>query len=188
MPDTGWKNPTAVDAASDWTNSSNVLVSDSVYATTGTAGKIVVPKTFILLPLLGAGFVGHYYVVSNIEVQVEAYVSGIGTKNVTLDGNLSWDNGSTWTSATRSASWVSTEGKSYKSLTGFEAAQNGITWNRAWTESELSNANFLCKITVASITSFATVFCDNIQVKVTYARVRHGTRAVLYDEERLLSI
>ena len=99
-------------------------------------------------------------VIQGLEVRVDARAdSTAGAPKTCVQ--LSWDGGTTWTTA-----------KSTATLTTAEAAYTlggpADTWGRAWTATQLNNTNFRVRvINVASSTS-RDFSLDWVAVRVTY--------------------
>ncbi len=143
----GFKAPTATgELYNEWTNGSNALTSDDVYATAASADLRQSYSVF--------GFnVPAGNTVTGIEVKLEASGStGAGTIQVAL----SW-NGDESVTATKATSV----------LTGSDAVYTlggaSDTWGRSWSPSDLSGGNFFVR--VIDQPDQNTVKVDAIQVK-----------------------
>ena len=83
--------------------------------------------------------------------------AGISSMSV----ELSWNGGTTWTSAKTDATESTTE----QSTTLGGSAD---TWGRSWLVSELSNTNFRVRVTSTSDDTARDFFLDWVPVQVTY--------------------
>jgi hypothetical protein len=140
-----FKRPTA--NAGNWTNAQNAYDNtNGTYATddTGTTNN----------------FTGHSFsvpgsnAIAGIAVKLE--VSGT-TAAGSIDVQLSWDGGTTWTTAKTTATLTTTD---------VVATLGGPSdlWGRTWTAAEFSNPNFAIRLTGSPSTN--TVQVDEIQVRV----------------------
>lgn len=77
--------------------------------------------------------------VKGIEVRLDASVDSVGSNNPTMCVQLSWDGGTTWTSAKQTARLTTAEA-SY--LLGGAAD----TWGRSWTAANLANTSFRVRV------------------------------------------
>jgi hypothetical protein len=95
-----------------------------------------------------------------IEVRLDAKVdSSSGAPKLCVQ--LSWNGGSSWTSAKQTPNLVTAE-QSY--LLG----GSSDTWGHAWTLSELSNANFRVRVIDISTSSSRDFSLDWVTVRITY--------------------
>ena len=102
--------------------------------------------------------------IDGIEVQLDWYVDSIAD-TATIDVELSWDGGTSWTSAKTATNESATE----VSETVGGAAD---TWGRAWSVSELSNANLRVRITSScggAGCASRDFFLDWVPVKIHYS-------------------
>jgi hypothetical protein len=113
----------------------------------------------------------HHYSNYNFNIPATAVIQGI---QVRLDARadatggspkicvqLSWDGGTTWTTAKSTTTLSTTEAT-------YTLGSISDTWGRTWTSSNFSNANFRLRvIDVASNTS-RDFFLDYVAVNVTY--------------------
>lgn len=95
-----------------------------------------------------------------IEVRLDARVDS-ASSSPKLCVQLSWNGGSSWTSAKQTPNLTTTE-QSY--LLGGPAD----TWGRAWTLSQLSNANFRVRVTDVSTSTSRDFSLDWVTVRITY--------------------
>lgn len=145
---TGLLSPTASVAGGGWTNPNNAFSSNNLYATSTNGGQAVNYTTFgITIP---AG-----QQIDGIEVLVEGSTTG---RDINVD--LSWDNGTTYTTAVN----LNFGGAPDQTLT---AGGTANTWGRAWNPTtDFTNANFRVRIT--STGGGGTFSMDHVQVRVTY--------------------
>jgi hypothetical protein len=95
-----------------------------------------------------------------IEVRLDAKAdSASGAPKLCIQ--LSWNGGSSWTSAKQTPNLTTAE-QSY--LLGGPAD----TWGRAWTISQLSNANFRVRVTNISTSTSRDFSLDWVTVRITY--------------------
>ncbi|MCH8920266.1 MAG: DNRLRE domain-containing protein [Chloroflexi bacterium] len=98
--------------------------------------------------------------ISGIEVRLDWWMDDIlGTNS--MDVELSWDGGTSWTSAKIGASETTTEQT-------FSLGGPADTWARTWTDSEFSDANFRVRLTSNSSSGFRDFFLDWVAVRVYY--------------------
>ena len=100
--------------------------------------------------------------IQGIEVRLDWWVnSTAGSGN--LSAQLSWNNGSNWTSSKQDTTLSTSERTVI--LGG-----PGDTWGRTWTVSQLSNANFRVRVSAYNgASSSKTFYLDWVPVRVTYA-------------------
>ncbi|MBI2474065.1 MAG: hypothetical protein HYV68_00015 [Candidatus Taylorbacteria bacterium] len=135
--------------ANNWTSPSNAYSSDNSYATAGTAVAQDYGNFGFNIPS-GDSIVG-------VDVKVEGKGS---TAAGTFSVALSWNGGTTYTTAT--SSWTLSTSDQV-----FVMATSSDLWGRAsWSPSEFSDANFRLRITAAP--SSNTVSVDAIQVRVQH--------------------
>ena len=142
--DTGLKVATAIAAAGSWTNCTVAYLnaSENNRASTGTNDDYCVPSTFAFGVSVGA-------TINGIEVQVEgSYPTGGST--VTYAVQLSWDAGTSWTTA---------KSDTFTSNIDVTDTLGGAadTWGRTWTVSDFSDANFQLRV-------YRTVGTSNLRV------------------------
>ncbi len=140
-----FNNPTAGSGA--WVNAANAYDQiDGTYATTDAANS--------------ADFTGHSHSVPGTNtitgIAVKLEISGT-TAAGSIGISLSWDGGTSWTSAQNTPTLTTTD--AVVTLGG-----PSDLWGRTWTASELSNANFAVRLTGAP--SSNTIQVDAIQVRV----------------------
>lgn len=151
--DPNFKLPTSQDGS--WQNAARAYDGvDGTYATTSSA--------------VANNFRNHEFgvqvsnVIGGIELKLE--ISGT-TAAGTINVQLSWDGGSSWTSAKTTPTLSTTD--TVRTL----GSQTDL-WGRTWTASELSNANFAVRLTAAPSTN--TVQVDAIQVRVYHQSAGGG--------------
>jgi len=158
---TGFKSPAKTgDPSSDWTNGKYVKASNNNYTTETTVGDLLDTSNYSFGIPAGADIVG-------IEVQVEAKAGNVCVvgESARLDIDLSWDQGSSYTTS-QSQTWVCLDGESIKTY-----GNSSDTWGRAWTVSELDNANFRARMNFSESVAGGDFNpgVDHIQVQVYYA-------------------
>ncbi|MBI2474063.1 MAG: hypothetical protein HYV68_00005, partial [Candidatus Taylorbacteria bacterium] len=141
--------------ANNWTNGGNAYASDNSYATAGTAVAQDYGNFGFSIPSSDT--------ITGIDVKVESKGS---TAAGTFSVALSWNGGTTYTTAT--SSWTLSTSDQV-----FVMATSSDLWGRAsWSPSEFSDANFRLRITAAP--SSNTVSVDAIQVKVDHQATGGG--------------
>ena len=98
--------------------------------------------------------------ISGIEVRLDWWLSALGGGN-SMDVELSWDNGTSWTAAKTDA----VESTSERSIV---LGGSSDTWGRSWAPSELADGQFVIRATTNGSGSL-TYFLDWVPVKVYYA-------------------
>lgn len=147
----GWKAPTDYDNADGISDSNDAYTSNNDYVSIHDDGDDVEYDEFNL-------GVPSNSVIDGIEVALE----GKRTSTRTLLIALSWDNGSTWTSAKE----VAFPSNSDTTVLIGGAAD---TWGRTWTPAEFSNANFQVRVDEGG--QSGDVDLDQLQVKVHYTEL-----------------
>ena len=138
-----------------WTTGANAYSSDGVYTTTTGTGAQHSYGTF--------GFtVPSNNQITGIAVKLEASGS---TAEGTIDVKLSWDNGSSVTSANTTATLTQTDGV-------YTLGGQGDTWGRTWTPAEMDDGTFT--IELIANPSANTIRVDAIQVKVFHQATGGG--------------
>jgi Concanavalin A-like lectin/glucanases superfamily len=145
--DPDYYRPTDIGAPSEWTNGANAYASDGSYATAASNGF---RQTYI-----NFGFgIPTNNTIQGIGVKLDASGS---TAAGTIDVALSWDGGSSYTTA-----------KATPTLSGSDIVYTvggpSDIWGRAWTAGEFSNANFRLRVTAAP--SSNTVRIDALEIRV----------------------
>ena len=108
----------------------------------------------------GLGVPASVLVVSGIQVRADVgQNTTTGTNQVCIQ--LSWDAGTTWTTA-KSVALAGTAIATYN----FGAAND--TWGRTWTGAQLSNANFLVRVIDVTNQTTKSFFLEYLAVQVTY--------------------
>ena len=150
--DTGLKAATAiVSAGAGWTNFTVAYLNGSE----DNRARNTTNSSYGVISSFAFG-ISSEKIIDGIEVQIEGSRSS-GTTPYAVD--LSWNAGSSWTAA---------KTDSFTSSTDFTDTMGGSldTWGRAWTASELSDANFQLRIYK---TGGATeIRIDRILVRVYY--------------------
>jgi len=132
MADTGFKTTGAVVSAGSWVNmtTTRINTSDNSRATTNSTSFVVATLNNYAFGVMSGA------TIDGVEVQCE-FNSG-GSKTATVQFSLSWDNGTTYTSAkSNTYSGAGDTTKTYGGATD--------TWGRAWTSSEFADGTFLVK-------------------------------------------
>lgn len=102
--------------------------------------------------------------VTGIEVRLDARVDSVGSNAPRICIQLSWDGGTTWTTAKQTGTLTTSE------LSYFLGSASD-TWGRAWTLTNLSNANFRVRVIDVASGSGATsrdFTLDWIALRVSY--------------------
>jgi hypothetical protein len=100
--------------------------------------------------------------IAGIEVELDWWVDSTSGTN-SLSAELSWDGGDSWTAAkTDSNDSTST---SHSVVLG-SASDN---WGHSWTTAELSNANFVVRLTCNSTSTSRDFSLDWVPVRITYS-------------------
>ena len=165
FPNTTTSYRTAATAPSGtWTTPTNTTTANNAYATSITANQY---QTFG-----GFNITLNSSVTAIRGIEISAEVSKTGTGNsCQIQFELSWNNTTNWT--TGSGTGI----KLTPNLTTTDTVRvlGGPTdlWNRAWTATQLNNANFwvrarTIKTTTAACAAAAVVRIDHLQVRVTY--------------------
>jgi hypothetical protein len=144
----GYIAPTALAGGSVWTTPANAYESDGAYATHTVADGAQGYGTFTFNVPNGNTIVG-------IEVKIEGSAS---TAAGSIDAKLSWNNGSSVTSAKNTGTLTTTD-------TVYTLGGSTDTWGRSWSPSEFSNANFRLQL-IAQPSNGNTVKVDAVQIKV----------------------
>lgn len=159
-----WEDPSS--ATGDFTNPTFVFASDRDRATATATGKTVTAYDF------GFTFAApgnNSRLIDDIQVQMQGEVVDLigGAGTMTLEVDLSWDGGTSWTSVTKDASWTQAEGEVYKLASTAEFPVNGWTWGRIWSQAELANANFRVRVTLTALTGLATTaYINHVQCRI----------------------
>ena len=106
-------------------------------------------------------------VIAGIEVRLDWWLDSTSGTN-SMDIELSWDGGTSWTPAKNDSGEHSSEQTESHYATWHVWGSASDTWGHAWTASELSNANFRVRLTSNSTSDFRDFFLDWVPVKVYY--------------------
>ena len=98
--------------------------------------------------------------ISGIEVRLDWWLNSLGGSN-SMDVELSWDAGSSWTAAKTDTVESTTQ---HTTILGSPTD----TWGRTWTASDFSNSNFRLRLTTNGVGG-RSYFLDWVPVKVYYA-------------------
>ncbi len=147
------------------TSPANAYANDSAFASDASSG------TNTNTSCTNTGKDRHIYYNYNVNLPVSAVIKGI---QVRLDARvssassspkicvqLSWDGGTTWTTA-KSTTTLSTTERTY-TLGG-----TTDTWGRTWTQANFSNTNLRVRIVDVAASSARTFYLDWIALQVTY--------------------
>ena len=77
--------------------------------------------------------------VKGIEVRLDAFVDAVGSNAPKMCVQLSWDGGTTWTTAKQTATLTTAEAT-------YVLGGAADTWGRTWTAANLSNTNFRVRV------------------------------------------
>lgn len=98
--------------------------------------------------------------IDGIEIKLNSWASsGAATRMVCVD--LSWNNGASWTTA-KSATIGS-------SNTTYTLGSSADSWGHTWSLSDLSNANFLVRVTDVASNTSTTFNLDGVTANVYYS-------------------
>ena len=169
MADTGFKTTGAVVSVGTWTNMTTTRINtadDSRATMTGT--------TFAVATLNNYSFgLASGVTIDGIEVNTE-FSTNLGLVTATLQISLSWDNGSTYTTAKSDTVTGSTTDKN--------STMGGATdtWGRTWTDAEFANGTFLVKVEGKSSGIANSCRLDFLQIKVYYTVPSTGASGAYY--------
>jgi hypothetical protein len=99
--------------------------------------------------------------IEGIEVRLDWWLDSTDQTN-SMSAELSWDGGTSWTSAKTDSTETTTE---HTATLGSSADK----WGRTWAVSELNDANFRVRLTSNSDSSSRDFYLDWVPVKVYYA-------------------
>ncbi len=102
--------------------------------------------------------------VTGIEVRLDAFVDAVGSNAPAMCVQLSWEGGATWTTAKQTPTLTTTEAT-------YVLGSAADTWGRAWTATNLTNANFRVRVIDVASGSNATArdfSLDWVAVRVSY--------------------
>ena len=154
---TGFSAPTTYTDGGSWTNPENGYTSDNAYATTDKNNKRVSYSSFTFASIPGGS------TISGIEVRVEGSTTG---RQVDVD--LSWDNGSNYTSGTGTGVKATTLATTEGNITLGGSTDKWGT-SHTWVQGDFTgapNATFRVRLTSNSAAGIISV--DQVQVKVYY--------------------
>jgi Putative Flp pilus-assembly TadE/G-like len=166
---TSWFSASNTKGTNAWTTPTNVYTSNNVRSTSITANQYQQWGDF------GITLAGTVTNIDGIEVQAEMSRSGTGNQsNCQIQYELSWDNGTTFTTGTGTGVKLSAALPLAASEAYQQFGAGTDKWNRtSWTTSQLSNTNF--RVRVRTIKSSTTVCAaailhqiDHLQVRVRY--------------------
>jgi len=102
--------------------------------------------------------------VKGIEVRLDTFVDAVGSNAPRMCVQLSWDGGTTWTTAKQTPTLTTTEAT-------YVLGSATDTWGRTWTTANLSNTNFRVRIINVASGSNATsrdFSLDWVAVRISY--------------------
>jgi len=99
--------------------------------------------------------------VTGIALRLDYWLKNTGGAS-TIDAELSWDGGTSWTTA-------KTDGSEPTSETAVILGSSSDTWGRSWTGAEFSDANFRVRVTMHLGNSGQEVYLDWIPINIYYA-------------------
>lgn len=102
----------------------------------------------------------NFYEILGIELSIDGFASG---KFATLSAKLSWDGGSSYTSAKGWNSMPASDTDTY-----YVYGSPTDNWGHTWTEDEFSNANFRLHLRAQHILSARYVYVDHMYINVFY--------------------
>ena len=169
--DTGWKVATATPGTATWTASSGTLINsansnNNVYAQSSTNNAAQQWGTFGTTISLGSG--QSLTSIDGIEVRLsDAYVSATCT-NSKIKVELSWNNGTNWTTTTTQTGNLTTTSSTDYTL---GSSSSLSAWGgHTWAQNDFSNANFRVRTTAIKgcATSGTQLRLDMLEVRVSY--------------------
>ena len=99
-------------------------------------------------------------VVQGIQVRLDARADA-GSNKPKLCVQISWNGGSSWTTAKQTTNLTATE-------TSYTLGGTSDTWGRTWTVGDFSNTNFRIRVIDVAGNGNRDFFLDYIAVNVTY--------------------
>jgi hypothetical protein len=99
--------------------------------------------------------------IQGIEVRIDWWLDDVIATN-SMDVELSWDGGTSWTTAKTDTQETTTE---HSVVLGGPAD----TWGRSWSAAELSDVNFRVRLTSNSTSGFRDFYLDWVPVKIYHA-------------------
>ncbi len=163
MADTGYKTTGAVVSMGLWNSFTTTRLNtadDSRATAVGTTFRVGTLNNYSFGIPSGA-------TIDGIEVNTEFSTDSAGA-TATLQISLSWDNGTTYTTAKSDTVTGSTTDKN-STLGG-----STDTWGRTWTDSEFANGTFLVKVEGKSSSGVQACRLDFLQIKVYYTLATGG--------------
>jgi hypothetical protein len=106
--------------------------------------------------------------INGIEVRLDAYIDSTASTTRRLCVDLSWDGGTSWTTAKQIGSNLTISQATYTLGTASD------TWGRAWSIGDFSNANFRVRVTDVANSTARTFSLDWVPVRVTYTPAGGG--------------
>jgi hypothetical protein len=99
--------------------------------------------------------------IQGIEVRIDWWLDDVFATN-SMDVELSWDGGTSWTTAKTDTQETTTE---HSLVLGGPAD----TWGRSWSAAELSDVNFRVRLTSNSTSDFRDFYLDWVPVRIYHA-------------------
>lgn len=151
LANTGFKNPSA--NTGEFTNPTDAYTSNDIRAT----GDVDQVHQYYQFGFLTDG-IPENVIITGIIVRLEGY-SELGNQNIKVD--LSWDNGSSWTSPQKDSG-------PFQSSTDetIDLGSSTDKWNHSWTRAELADDKFRVRLTIGSFQEFLEL--DWIAVNIYY--------------------
>ena len=153
MADTGYQSPSDEgDNHTEWDNPTNAYTSNDADAEAPGAGDFHDYFGFNFSAVPGGA------TIDGFEASLEGHAFNSSTATINVE--FTWNGGTNYTSAGYSAEYADTPEET--DILGGAAD----TWGRGWAVSELTGANFRCRID--STDSGTRPFLDHLQIKVYY--------------------
>ncbi len=157
---------TTTKGTSAWTSPGNVYTSNNSRATSNVSGQRqawgFASNVTLYDPIpAGAGIKG-------VEVFVEGRISA-SSSNCSLDVDLSWDNGASWTTGSGTGVKSVALTTSEPSAPGAVVGGTSDTWGRTWTKANFASGQFRVRLTnIRGSGCTATAEVDAISVRANY--------------------
>jgi len=163
--DTGYQSPQNYGAFYDeWGAPENAFSQDDTYATTGTAGQRMDDQDYyefsfddVWDDIFSTYLTTPCPIINGIVIEFDGY----GNTNIYYDIKLSWNSGSSWTSAQSSATLPASDTDTYIVVGG-----STDNWGRTWTYNEFSDSTFIVYFKHIPVATWG--YIDHIRVKIYY--------------------
>jgi hypothetical protein len=165
---TAWRPASADFGGSSWSSPGNVYVDDGTRATVSTANAAWAWGTF---SILNGGPLPTGVDITGIQVRLNASRAAGTVSGCRFAVFLSWNAGSSWTSATRrTPDLTNSNSTTGQTDTDHDLGSSSDLWGRtSWVRSELSNANFRVRVQyINPSTCGVTGRLDLLAVRVHY--------------------